>query len=738
MQIFCCGGHKIRLHPFVIPAAHQISRSVNPPLNPEQTLLFRVPCIAQSQCIESKNPNCQTGSILNKNMKSKIRIISFCTLLGAPTFAQAAPTLIPNGDFSSPGGASFGFFQSAAGVVTFPTTGGSGDNGGYVLINNTLGSWGGGIVSPPDNFYSNNQGIPLSNLGLVAGKTYTFSMDMKNFAGSGTGGLKLEAWNNGGGAASNTGDVPASGSSNQWATYSWNYTIPAGTLSIKIVPLLTGASGGSTADSVGIDNIKVNNTPVPAPPFIPDTITNGDFEVAGGSGWATETTGPQISFPATGGNTGGHAVIDASVTEGFAAIKAFGGAEKTFASLGLAPGDVFRIEMDMKILAGQNIGGVRLVGPAGFDFLSRPAIIGDGSTWETYSIPITVPAAPSQALFSFVWGFNSQVAFDNIKIVLPAPAAPLQATIAKGTSVSWTAPSAVNSHQPQESADNTQWTNLGSAIVGNSVVSIFDASPSPFYRVLESAPTTTETVYNGNFAEATDIEVEAEGWNPVGNQLPTRLETGGRVDNGACMQIKALNSGANATVSEIQQNTKGVVGNTNGTVVPGNRYSLSLWAKQVSIGPSYVQEYRVSFLAAGGAELPPGGGQWQSFSANISGDWEKKTISGLVAPAGAVTALIQIAGKTGAVDGGLGEVLIDDVTLESSGFGTPMVRTAATLPAVEISWPSKTGQDYQVEAATDLVNWSNFGGVISGNNNTKAVYDTIAPPAKFYRVGELP
>jgi hypothetical protein len=57
---------------------------------------------------------------------------------------------------------------------------------------------------------------------------------------------------------------------------------------------------------------------------------------------------------------------------------------------------------------------------------------------------------------------------------------------------------------------------------------------------------------------------------------------------------------------------------------------------------------------------------------------------------------------------------------------------------VEISWPSTTGQDYQVQSSPNLVDWSNFGGVISGDNTTKAVYDAITPPAKFYKVGELP
>ncbi|NQX02463.1 hypothetical protein HQ447_17530 [bacterium] len=487
-------------------------------------------------------------------------------------------------------------------------------------------------------------------------------------------------------------------------------------------------------DSKGF--IQIQDVP---PPFVPDVIPNGDFEIPGGSGWATETTNPTISFPTAAGNPLGNAVIDATAAEGFAAIKAFNGAEKTFASLGLTPGETYTFRMDMKILAGSNIGGLRMVGPAGYEFLNRPTIIGDGSTWETYSIPFTVPAAPTQALFSLVWGFNSKVAFDNVMIVLPGPSAPLQAAITQGTSVSWTAASATNQYQPQEGTSiSGPWTNLGSPLVGNTVSSVFDSSKSPFYQVLESVPFAQETAYNGTFAlEGIDAE-EADGWDPIQSQAPFRLTTGGRTDNGACMQLKVLNAADESNGSEIKQDTNSILDNENGAIIPGNNYTLSFWAKQISSGPSYVQEYRVTFLAPGGGELPPGGGTWQSFSAPVGGDWQQKTLSGLVAPAGAESALIQIVGKTGAVLGGLGEVLIDDVSLLSSSFGSPTVLAAATVPAVEISWPSLTGQDYQVQSSADLGTWANFGSVISGNGSLKAVYDTMAAPLKFYRVGELP
>lgn len=630
---------------------------------------------------------------------------------------------IPNPGFEGPGGASW----AAVGPITsfsYPTTGGN--PSGYGVMDASNGQWG--------IWVSNNDAVlTLEQLSLIAGQTYNFNMDMRIISGSSIGGFKVDFFPSG-----STGDIriPKIGDGNSWETYTYPVTIPLGTTSVKLVPLW------GLNSVVGYDNIAVEEESVTPPPFVPDQIPNGDFEIAGGANWANETTGPQISFLTTGGNPSGHAVIDATMDNGFAAIEAFGGAEKTFASLGLAPGDTFIVQLDMKILEGANIGGVRLVGGEGWvkpdPGFERPAIIGDGSTWETYSIPITVPASPAQAKFTFVWGFNSKVAYDNVMIVLPGSAIPFRVSIAQGTSVSWAAANETNLYQPQQSADNSIWTNLGSAINGSALSAVFDANTSPFYRVLESSPSVTQTIYNGDFTLEGDIDINADGWNPVQSQAPFRLITGGRTGDGdPCMQIKVLNVGAAPSGSEIQQNTKDAdfLNPGAGAVIPGNFYNFSFWAKQISSGVSYEQRYKISWLDDIGNIIGDGG--FQNFPLAITGNWVRFSQSNLIAPTGATTAFIQILGVTGAVTGGLGEVLIDDVSLESTGFGNPVVLAAVTLPAVEISWPSTTGQKYQVQSSPNLVDWSNFSDVISGNNSTKAVYDTITLPAKFYKVGEL-
>lgn len=159
-----------------------------------------------------------------------------------------AQTLIPNGDFEAADDSATWVSDGAAGtVVTFPDTGGSG-GGGFASILEPGGGWG-VLVSPPE-LGAAGGGIPLSSLGLVAGNAYDFQMDMINLSGTGIGGLKVEAWA-GNSQVGNSGDMPASGQSDVWATYTWNWTLPGNTENIIVVPLWGPGS------EVGFDNVSV-------------------------------------------------------------------------------------------------------------------------------------------------------------------------------------------------------------------------------------------------------------------------------------------------------------------------------------------------------------------------------------------------------------------------------------------------------------------------------------------------
>lgn len=474
---------------------------------------------------------------------------------------------------------------------------------------------------------------------------------------------------------------------------------------------------------VGIKGaVRILNVPAAVTPSIP----NGNLEISGGTGWGTVQGTP--TYPTTGGNPTGHTVLDG--TGNFTVLYAYNNTEKTFTSLGLAPGDTYTLQADMKLVSGENMGGVRLEGPLGYvDERFATANLG-GTGWATYSFQLTVPASPVQAKIGLRPGLNSIVAFDNIKILVPGP---LRATITQGTSVSWTAPSTVKRYQPEEAKFlSGPWTIVGSPVFGNTVTSTFDTSKSNHYRVQESDLISQEVAYNGDFSLFDGFG--ADGWASLQSQGPTYLATGGRSDNGPCMRIKVQNVGSETNGSELQQNTDYYL-NENGGIVPGNSHTLSFWTKQISSGPSYEQQCRVYFLDGA---YEPQNGTWHRFTAAVGGGWEQQIVSGLVAPDGATEALIQIIGKTGAVTGDSGEVLIDDVSLAATTYLPNRVLPATAVASVEISWPAAMGKNYQVQSSVNLATWSNFGGVVAGDNTIKAVYDPKVLSRKFYKVSKLP
>lgn len=662
-------------------------------------------------------------------MKSIIRKLTLCALLGAAMTAHAAPVLFPNGDFETAGGTDWGKSPTPpTGNFLFPATGGN--PGGYGEMGDTQPGGYAVLIS------NNDQPYPLSSLGLVAGNTYTFSYDMiASVAGAAKGGIKVESWS-ATALISNSGDQRVTAASTGWATYTYNYQIDPEATHIKIVPLWT------PNETVGFDNIGVNNTPFAL--FAPLQIPNGDFEIPAGANWSYYTDGFGLTYPTSDGNPGGNAVIDGTSGGGYGVLVAFSNAEKRAASLGLTPGGPCTIQMDMKIVSGTNVGGLKLEGPAGFAPVIEPAPLAGVGVWATYTFEFTLQNGinpVSQFKIVPLGRSGSIVAYDNIKIVLPGPPAPLQATITQGISVSWAA-SATNQYQPQEGTSvSGPWTNLGAPIVGNTVSSRFDSSTSPFYQVLQSIPSVQEASYNGGFEENDGFPEGAEGWEELGFtgpsqdffQAPQRILTGAHTGD-ACMQVKVQNAATEAQSGKslLKQDTLDA-SVFDGEITPGSTYTFSFWAKQINVGVSYVQQYKVAFLNSSSGIVGTTGDV--NFSAGAG--WTQITVPGLVAPAGAVTALIEIVGLTGAVDNGSGEVHIDDVSLLASSFSTPTPIAAATVPAVEISWESLTGMDYQVQSSGDLSTWSNFGGVIVGDGSIKAVYDTMANPSKFYKVGEF-
>jgi len=175
------------------------------------------------------------------------RLIACFALLGLVSISHAAniTNLVTDGDFESPNGDVGPWANMFGGdSISFPSTGGNPNGCLQISDPGTQGAYGGvAYVNPPD--------MPLSALGLVAGQTYTFLMDMQIVSGASIGGLKIESWNDNN-IIKDSGNMylPVQ-SATDWATYSFSYHIELGATRLNIVPLW---APGST---VNYDNIRV-------------------------------------------------------------------------------------------------------------------------------------------------------------------------------------------------------------------------------------------------------------------------------------------------------------------------------------------------------------------------------------------------------------------------------------------------------------------------------------------------
>lgn len=295
-----------------------------------------------------------------------------------------------------------------------------------------------------------------------------------------------------------------------------------------------------------------------------------------------------------------------------------------------------------------------------------------------------------------------------------------------------------NTYQPQWSqVSGGPWTNLGNSIPGNrSGKSVVDpvAIGRRVYQVLETIPGTDPTPVipvNGGFELAGGTGGAAH-WNTSGSQPPARSGTGAR--SGAFSMRSALVNVGSAP-SEGGFNQRVVV--EGGTVTVGQPYDFSFWARQVSAGPSYVQQYQLQWLNASNGVI--GGTGLVNFNASQEG-WGKISNTALVAPAGTTDARVLFRFVTGAVAGGNGEVLIDDIQLDSGGSsnaGSPAVVNilpGTVRPLAAISWPTTIGALYQPMATTDFKTWTGIPPLITGDGGTMGITVPMADLQKFYRL----
>ena len=285
--------------------------------------------------------------------------------------------------------------------------------------------------------------------------------------------------------------------------YSSNNILFSDPLTANSVVDLTLSTTGWAIVQYGFEVQGVNANPDASPgsataianvvPEIVYGIPNPGFETPDGAQWgSSQANGHIFTYPTSGGNPGGYAVIDGtSATESYyAVLVANSDQQLSLVSLSLTAGQKYTMAMDMKLLAGSNIGGLKVeYYPGGTNTGDMyPAITGDGSQWATYSFPLTIPVGTTGIKRVPLWGSFSSVAFDNVRFA--GPFAANITTANSNASVSW--PSVTGrTYQVQKSTDLATWTNLGASESGDgSTKSKVDpiTTTKSFFKVIETTP----------------------------------------------------------------------------------------------------------------------------------------------------------------------------------------------------------------------------------------------------------
>lgn len=308
--------------------------------------------------------------------------------------------------------------------------------------------------------------------------------------------------------------------------------------------------------------------------------------------------------------------------------------------------------------------------------------------------------------------------------------------IEAGSEVSWSTMIG-RTYQLQSASDAAgPWTDLGGEIPGDGLThKHYDptAAGTRFYQLLETIPGTEPAPLNpvnGGFESGSGAS--ADHWSTSASQPPARTDTDAR--SGAHSMRCAL---ANVNSSPAEGLLIQYVVAEGGSLVAGESYDFSFWAKQVSAGPSYVQQYEVQWLNASSGVV--GGSGLQNFN-GVIGSWSQTERLNLIAPATAVEARVSFRFVTGAVAGGHGEVLIDDVILGSdsgSGPGTPEVVNTlplASQPSARISWLSATSTPYLPSSTINLVDWTPMPPAMIGDGGTMAFTVPMTRDREFFRL----
>jgi len=490
------------------------------------------------------------------------------------------------------------------------------------------------------------------------------------------------------------------------------------------------------------------------------SVVNGDFEtstdgITPGS-WSLLGSQPPVRI-STDFHSPSHC-MDLAVTNIDAAAQKSELDQNTLVAGGGAvnPGDVYvfsfwakSISSGVSYVQQYNLqwldSGSTIVGQLGF--ASIPGSIG---VWT--QISRTNLAAPANAVTALIQIFGAtgavgpsgygEVLIDDVSLMVAAPPQTNQvhSSIESGSQVSWTSTNGAQDQVQQSSSPGGPWSNLGAPLAGvNGVASAFVPGRSAFYRVLETIPGgNANLVLNPGFELSGANAIRATNWNILANAgaqiVATNASTPSPFDGLRVLYMESSvpAGGGPAPNSDVRSDFL--------PVTAGTTYNLSFYAANpVKIGGANPQ-YSLFFYDTN--NNPVGGPLFTSF-ASVGSAWTQVTNS-VTPPAGAAQLTIGWIQAVGAGAGFDWVTLIDDVSL-SSGAGAPgqtNVLSAASQPAIQVSWASAAGSSYQVQAATDLLDtattWSALGGIVTGNGAANTAVDPVSATRKFYRVLQLP
>ena len=166
--------------------------------------------------------------------------------------------------------------------------------------------------------------------------------------------------------------------------------------------------------------------------------------------------------------------------------------------------------------------------------------------------------------------------------------------------------------------------------------------------LLKKLSSAANLIENGDF-ESGDT-VSTDNWTTASSHLPMRSEQESKKGNHSIHSL-LINDGANPCEGLLR------------SVIPvegSKSYRLDFWIKPISVGPSYISQYHLEWFDGNGQ--PTGRTDFIPFNGPVN-KWTKIEIPGLVAPQTSKSLLLTFRFVTGAIDGGHGQIYLDEVGL---------------------------------------------------------------------------